>query len=411
MLDKLPEISPAYQQDFALEISRFNLKRGKSFVLIIVSIEIILLSLLVINKSSSTVFRYSQYAFMYALMIIVSIVFWVVLSYLEKRIEDDPYYVKILDVSATGFIVFGMVWGAVISLMDQALYGNIVVFLVNVFITTFIFYIKPTKILLAQVFATAVLFIGLPYYQPSANLLIGHYANASIFLIFLWYLSRTNYIGLMQNFLNQKIIEEKSSELTQANTRLLKEIQISERVQNELKTANQQLRVIASLDALTGIPNRRRLDEVLLELWNMAVEKELPFSIMMIDIDFFKLYNDTNGHLAGDRCLRAVAEVLNSCRRESLDFVARFGGEEFLFIAVGFTREVSLLLAEKIRSEVEALGIKHPTSSVAPMITVSIGLSHLYPNQEDKPDVILEKADQALYQAKANGRNRLVLSD
>ena len=411
MLNKLPEIPPAYQQDFALDISRFNLNRGKSFVLIIVSIEIILLFFLVFNRSSSDVFRYSLYASMYVLMIMVSFAFWAAASYLEKRLDDDPRYIKMFDAAATGFIIFGMVWGAVISLMDQALYGNIIAFLINIFITTFMFYLKPSKIFFAQLFATAVLFIGLPYYQSSSNILIGHYANGSIFLIFLWYLARTNYIGFIQNFLNQKIIEEKSSELTQTNARLMKEIQISERMQNELKTANQQLRIISSLDALTGIPNRRRLDEVLLELWSMAVEKQLPFSIMMIDIDFFKLYNDTNGHLAGDRCLKAVAGVIDGCHRESFDFVARFGGEEFLFVAVGLNREESLLLAEKIRSGVEALGISHPTSSVAPIITVSIGISNLLPDKKDKPDIILEKADQALYKAKADGRNRLVLSD
>jgi len=411
LLNKLPEIIPAYQQDFALEISRFNLNRGKNFVLIIMSIEIILLSLLVINRSSSDVFRYNLYASMYVLMIMVSFAFWAALSYLEKRLDDDPRYIKMFDAAATGFIIFGMVWGAVISLMDQALYGSIIAFLVNVFITTFMFYLKPSKIFFAQLFATALLFIGLPYYQSSSNLLIGHYANGSIFLIFLWYLARTNYLGFIQNFLNQKVIEEKSLELTQINDRLMKEIQISERAQNELKTANQQLRVISSLDALTGIPNRRRLDEVLLELWSMAVEKQLPFSIMMIDIDFFKFYNDTNGHLAGDQCLKAVAGVLNGCRRESFDFVARFGGEEFLFVAVGFNREVSLLLAEKIRSEVEALGIEHKSSTVAPIITVSIGISHLFPHKDDKPDIVLEEADQALYKAKADGRNRVVLSD
>ncbi|HPF21309.1 MAG TPA: diguanylate cyclase, partial [Syntrophomonas sp.] len=290
-----------------------------------------------------------------------------------------------------------------------ALYGNIIAFLVNLFITTFMFYLKPAKIFLAQVFAAAVLFVGLPYYQPSTNILIGHYANGSIFIIFLLYFARTNYIGFVQNFINQKIIEEKSLELTQINARLMNEIQISERVKNELATANQQLRIISSLDALTGIPNRRRLDEVLLELWSKAVAQQYAYSIMMIDIDFFKRYNDTHGHLAGDRCLQAVAEVLNHCRRESLDFVARFGGEEFIFVTVGLNRQESLALAERIRAEVEALGIEHQSSSVASNITVSIGISHLYPNKEDRLDLFMEKADKALYQAKADGRNRLVL--
>lgn len=411
MHDRMPSIDSAYQHEFALEISRFNMKRGKSFVLIIVSIEIILLFLLVVNRNSSTSFRYAHYAFMYGLMIIICLGFWGVLSYLGKRIAEDPRYIKILNLAATGFIAFAMVWGALISLMDQALYGSIIAFLVNVFIASFMFYLKPMNLLYTQSFAIAVLFIGLPYYQHSSNLLIGHYANGSIFLIFIWFMARANYQGFIHNFLNQKIIEEKSIELAQINDRLVQEIQTGEQVKNELEMANQQLRIISSLDALTGIPNRRRLDEVLLELWSMAVDKQLPFSIMMIDIDFFKLYNDTNGHLSGDRCLRAVAEVIDRCRRESFDFVARFGGEEFLFLAVDLNKEESLSLAEKIRSGIEMLEIEHESSSVAPRITVSIGISHLLPGKDDKLDIVLEKADQALYKAKSNGRNRLVLVD
>ncbi len=411
MPNGIPEIDPLYQHEFALEISRFNLKRGKSFVLIIVSIEIILLLLLVFNNHSNTDFKYSQYAFMYILMITFSLLFLAVLSYLEKKLDDDPCYLKMLDLTATGFIVFVMVWGAVVSLMDQALYGNIIVFLVNLFITTFMFYLSPKKIFFAQLLGTVVLFAGLPYYQPSRNLLIGHYANSSIILIFLLYLAHDNYKGFIHNFLNKKLIEEKSWELTQINDRLRKEIKISERMQYELEIANQQLRIISSLDALTGIPNRRRLDEALLQLWGTAVKKQQPFSIMMIDIDYFKLYNDANGHLAGDQCLKAVAGVLNQCRREAMDFVARFGGEEFLFVAVGLNREESLLLGESIRSEVEALGIAHPSSSVAPTVTVSIGISCLLPHKDDRPDIVLEKADQALYRAKADGRNRVISFD
>jgi diguanylate cyclase (GGDEF)-like protein len=276
-------------------------------------------------------------------------------------------------------------------------------------VASFMFYLKPKYILFAQLLATAVFYIGLPYYQNSENLLVGHYVNATIFMVLMWFISRANYTGFARNFLNQKIIEEKSIQLKHINDKLIEEIQTSEQVQKKLEAANQQLLVISTLDALTGIPNRRRLDEVLWERWSAAIERQLSFSIMMIDIDYFKLYNDTNGHLAGDRCLQAVAGVLNRCRREFLDFVARFGGEEFLFVTVGLSKEECLSLGERILSEVEMLRIEHQSSSVAACITVSIGISYLLPNTDDKLDKNLEQADQALYRAKSEGRNRLVL--
>jgi len=408
LIDKSPIIDPAYQHDFTLEISRLNLQRGMLFAPIIIGVELTLLIILIFNSTQSTCFKYSWYASMYILMIIVTFYLWTVLSYLDKRINNDLRLIKTLDLAVISYIAFAMAWGAYISLIDQALYGSIIAFLVNVLIASFMFYLKPKYILFAQLLGTAVLFIGLPYYQHSANLLIGHYANTSIFLIFIWFMARANYTGFVRNFLNQKIIEEKSNQLTHINNRLVEEIQTSERVQKKLEVANEQLLIISTLDALTGIPNRRRLDEALWERWSIAVEKQLPFSIMMIDIDFFKLYNDTNGHLAGDRCLQAVAGVLNGCRKESLDFVARFGGEEFLFVTVGLDKEECLLLGERIRSEVEALEIEHQSSSVASWITVSIGISCLLPNKTDKLDKVLEQADQALYRAKSEGQNPLV---
>ena len=409
MINKSPVIDPAYQHDFSLEISRSNLQRGLFFAPIIIGIELILLIVLIFNSTKSASFKYSWYASMYILMIVVTIFFWTVLLHLDKRINNDLRRTKTLDLATTSYIAFTMVWGASVSLIDQALYGSIMAFLVNVLIASFMFYLRPKYILISQLLAAAVLFIGLPYYQPSENLLIGHYANASIFLIFIWLIARANYTGFVRNFLNKKTIEEKSNQLTHINSKLVNEIQTSERVQEELEAANEQLRIISTLDALTGIPNRRRLDEVLWERWRFAIERKLTISIMMIDIDFFKLYNDTNGHLAGDRCLQAVAEVLNGCRRESLDFVARFGGEEFLFVAVGLSKEECLLLGERIRLEVEALGIEHQSSSVASWITISVGISYLLPDNTDKLDKILEQADKALYRAKSEGRNQIVL--
>lgn len=404
-------IVPVHQHEFALEVSRINLQRGKLFTSIIIGIELILLIILFFGGTNNPKFAYDLYAYMYILMLVVTVLFAITISYLNKRIINDVHLIKTLELATTSYIAFLMIWGAFISLNDQVLYGSVVAFLVNVLVAAFMFYLKPIYILINQLIATAVLFIGLPFYQPSLNILIGHYVNVSIFLVFIWFMVRANYLSFVRNFLNQKLIEEKSALLTRTNAELIKEIEAREQTQKELEEANEQLFIISTLDALTGIPNRRKLDVALREQWSIAVEKNLPISIIMLDIDFFKLYNDTNGHLAGDSCLQAVATVLNECRREPSDFVARFGGEEFLFVAVAMNKEETLLLGERIRAEIEALGIEHQSSSVASCITVSLGISYSLPGKTDKLAKSLEQADQALYKAKLAGRNRLVLAE
>lgn len=411
MKKKSTYIDPLYQHEFQVEISRFNLQRGKLFAAIITGIELILLIILLFDGTQHTGFKYNWYAFMYLLMIIVTVVVLSIISYLGKNLNNNYHYVKTLELSFASYVTFLMLWGAIVSLNDQYLYGSIMAFMVNVYIAAFMFYLKPGYTFISLLFVTALFYIGLPFYQSSSERLIGHYVNTSIFVIFTWFLARANYAGFVRNFLNQKLIEEKSNLLVNTNAELIKEIQSREQTQKELEDANEQLMIISMLDALTGIPNRRRLDEVIHKQWNKAVKEQLPISIMMIDIDFFKLYNDTNGHLAGDSCLQAVAEVLNNCRRGPDDFVARFGGEEFLFVAVGMSEKETLSLGERIREEIEALGIEHQNSRVAPWITVSLGISYILPGETDKLTKSLEKADKALYRAKSSGRNQIMLAE
>lgn len=411
MQDKLTFIDPVYQHEFLLEIASLNLQRGKLFARVIIGIELILLLILLASQNKHTSFEYNWYAFMYLLMIIVTAGVLSIITYIDKHLTQDEHYIKTLEISLTSYAIFLMIWGAMVSFNDQALYGSIVIFIVNVFIASVMFYLKPVYTFLALLISSVIFFIGLPFYQPELEILIGHYVNTSVFLVFIFFLARANYMAFVNNFLNQKLIEEKTVQLTHANAELIKEIQSRKQTQKELETANEQLMIISKLDALTGIPNRRRLDEVLQEQWIIAMEKQLPISFMMIDIDFFKLYNDTYGHLAGDHCLQAVADVLHRCLRVPSDFVARFGGEEFLFIAVGMSEKETVMLGERIRSEIEMLDIEHKSSPVVPRITVSLGISHALPAKSVKVTKLLEQADEALYKAKSAGRNQLILAE
>lgn len=164
----------------------------------------------------------------------------------------------------------------------------------------------------------------------------------------------------------------------------------------------------AFLDPLTHLANRRKFDKVFDEEWRRALRNQEPLSICMIDIDFFKGYNDTLGHAAGDICLQQVASTISkSCARGG-ELVARYGGEEFIVLLPHSDEKHAYQSAENIRRSVEALEIRHPSSGVSTVVTCSIGYATVYPSLKmlDKKGLI-KRADEALYRAKQNGRNRV----
>ena len=180
---------------------------------------------------------------------------------------------------------------------------------------------------------------------------------------------------------------------------------------HELIQANSKLETISYIDGLTQVPNRRRFDLVLATEWQRCERNQHPLTLLMIDIDYFKRYNDCYGHLAGDDCLKKVAHTLNSAPGRVADFTARYGGEEFAMILPDTDRKGGKAVAQKILSDIEALKIPHETSLVEKHISVSIGVASLVPLPTLHPMQIVDFADQLLYQAKDQGRNRYVLSD
>jgi diguanylate cyclase (GGDEF)-like protein len=162
---------------------------------------------------------------------------------------------------------------------------------------------------------------------------------------------------------------------------------------------------MAERDGLTGTYNRRRLDGHLRRAWQQGVREHAPMALLMIDIDFFKAYNDRYGHQAGDEALKSVASVLARCARRPLDFVARYGGEEFLVVLYDTTRDYAGELARKIMEGIRELNIPHATSGVAPVLSVSIGVAYVQPVAGRSHDGFVQLADEALYAAKHRGRN------
>jgi diguanylate cyclase (GGDEF)-like protein len=183
-------------------------------------------------------------------------------------------------------------------------------------------------------------------------------------------------------------------------------------IYKQLTAANQELLRLANIDSLTQIANRRCFDQVLFQEWKRLTREKLPLSLILCDIDFFKNYNDTYGHPAGDNCLKRVSKILSDTVNRPPDLVARYGGEEFVLILPNTDTTGSVHIAQTIRSKLKSYAIPHISSQVSKYVTLSIGIATMIPNLQTNPQYLISQADQALYQAKEAGRNRyMVASD
>lgn len=171
-----------------------------------------------------------------------------------------------------------------------------------------------------------------------------------------------------------------------------------------LKHQSDMLRSIALLDGLTGVANRRRFDEELERTWRQSLREKTELSAIMIDIDYFKRYNDHYGHMRGDTCLRSVAGALEAAVNRPYDLLARYGGEEFVCLLPNTHLRGAVVVAERMQACVQALQLEHSASEIGQRVTVSIGVSTMTANAIDGPQVLLEAADRQLYQAKQAGR-------
>jgi len=174
-----------------------------------------------------------------------------------------------------------------------------------------------------------------------------------------------------------------------------------------LADANRFLEEMNKTDALTGLGNRRAFDGVLSAEWRQAERQKTSLSLILMDVDCFKRYNDGYGHGAGDECLRQVASVIKRHAKRPHDLAARYGGEEFAVILCATTAQGALAVAEDIRKDVEGLGLQHEFSTVASVVTLSAGTATAQPAAGQTFDSIIERADKALYAAKNGGRNRV----
>lgn len=183
------------------------------------------------------------------------------------------------------------------------------------------------------------------------------------------------------------------------------------RVQNhiELKMLRDYYKAMSCIDDLTGLPNRRQLGEFLAHEWDRVSRTHLPLSVIMIDIDYFKPFNDNYGHSAGDECLKQVADALASANTRATDLYARYGGEEFICVLPETDAEGAAVIGQKLCHHIAGLEIPHAHSKIADHITISLGVATMTDKKEyASPDDLVDAADRNLYLAKSNGRNQMV---
>ncbi len=176
-----------------------------------------------------------------------------------------------------------------------------------------------------------------------------------------------------------------------------------------LQAANQKLEMLANVDGLTGVANRRCFDNCLVREWQSHYREKLPLSLILIDIDCFKNYNDYYGHQSGDDCLIQVAQTLKKATQRARDLIARYGGEEFVAILPNTNQEEAMMVARAIKNAISALKIPHAQSNISSLVTISLGITTIVPDCEENLEMLIQQADQALYQAKSQGRNQWVV--
>lgn len=208
--------------------------------------------------------------------------------------------------------------------------------------------------------------------------------------------------------LHSQILEQKAAERIQT---LEQEVQKQMAIEAVFQQANQDLAQLAFIDGLTKLLNRRHFDDRLNQEWWRLQKTGKPLSVILCDIDYFKQYNDTYGHLAGDECLRQVSRTLQRMGKHPADVVARYGGEEFTLLLPETTSMGAIQIAYEIQAAIRSLQITHRGSPIYPYVTVSLGVASLIPQTKGPPQQLIAGADRALYQAKSKGRDCIVVSN
>jgi len=371
-------------KEFNTVISRINLVRAKITTLTFIFLQICLLLATIITKKGDFFKKPTlYYGVLYFMLLVAMIIFNLVFRALQKNI---PRNLRKIYITGVFFIITILIYCAGISLLDQLSSGQIIVYIVATIAIASTPIFDPIAIFIIYVTIQALFLILMPYFQKSYSMLVANYFNSTTLIVISWIIAFMRYKKQIDDFYTQKMLQGKNEELNIMNMKLEK--------------ANLKLEKLSQTDALTGLYNRLMFDRTLKSEWERCKRHFIPLSLIMVDIDYFKLFNDNYGHLAGDDCIKKIAEVLSSTAKRISDSVARYGGEEFVIILPHTEKEDALKLAEHIRENVEGLKIPHEYSNVSHYVTISLGVVSLIPSAGMSTDQFILTADNALYEAK-----------
>lgn len=381
-------------EEFINELFKINLFRNKVICIFFILVEFIIFSiyLLTSKKDFLGFINISSHMYFHIVMFLVSLIWLIIFKKIETYHNVNKKLISILQFT---FISYILLWGGTISIIDQMSTGQITVYSVSAMSMAVMPYLKPKCSFGIYMYIHILFIIFLLLFQKSMLLLFINVFYSSIFVTLSWIISIILFNNKLNDFKNRKLIQQKNIELSRMN--------------NELMKINSNLEELSCTDCLTGIANRRKFESFIKFEWNKCKNNFIPLSAIMIDVDFFKLFNDNYGHQTGDYCLKKIGETLSTSLSNKNGIVARYGGEEFIIVIEGLTKESALIEAEKIRKNIEDLNIPHNFSPVSNCVTISLGVSSLIPSNNSSIKTLIEKADIALYKAKKRNRNKTII--
>ncbi|GAA0179559.1 GGDEF domain-containing protein [Clostridium sediminicola] len=371
---KIPE---KYKEEFERETSLHNTKNCMQFSKVVFLFEVIIIAVSFMPMPKTfygTTLEY--YRIMYILLGVIILLY----MFLFKTIRNGKIKKQItIQYIHLSYVVIGLLWGSGISILDQIYYHQIIVYLTFIVGISLVIFIKPYLLLYVYT-VIQVLFMSMIYLMEDSKLQIfGHCLNTTIFITIGWFVSRHLYKDRLESFIKRKIIEEKNVELNKAN---------------------KKLEELSSHDSLTGLYNRRKLNTILDEQWENSINKNIKLFMIMIDIDYFKKFNDTYGHIEGDRCIIEISNILKSFCRENGGFAARYGGDEFCLIFPGIQKNILESKIISLREKVRGLKLYNQLSPIDKYITISLGLYVGMAEKNIDPWSFVINADRDLYNNK-----------
>ncbi|WP_050182791.1 GGDEF domain-containing protein [Domibacillus robiginosus] len=378
-----------------------NIQRTKLFAKIVLLFEAILIMMKVSTalSGSRNAVSFDFYLIMYVLLSILSIALLVMIRYYEKEDRHARRRMYWYRKGLMTVVVLFLAWGGIVTLQDQREYGHVMAFAVNFMCVSILFHATNRVMLKLYSLPVLIVYGGLPFFQSSADVLVGHYINLTVFLFFCWLTSRMLYANYYKDFYQNWL-------LNKVNQDLEEQIQKNIEINTQLEQTNEQLQMLMLTDELTGIRNRRGFRSMLAAEQNCS-DLERPVAFMMIDIDCFKQYNDFYGHMRGDSVIRAVAQTIDQHVSPYTGFAARYGGEEFVVALFDQTEESVKELGETICCKIGELKIEHEASTAVNWVTISVGIQT--GSFKNNVDTLMALADDALYEAKTNGRNQVAI--